>query len=193
MPNSAKLLIVSCSLNPQSRSAVLCQALHVVAESLGAQVDFVDLRTLDLPQCDGKAAYGAEAVGPMAQRIREADAIVLGVPIYNYDVNAAAKNLLELTGQAWTGKVVGFCCAAGGQGSFMSVLGLANSLMLDYRCLILPRYVYATGAAFERGADGAHTLVDAEVRGRVERLARAILALGSAVTPLQLEHADDPD
>ncbi len=190
VPDAAKLLIVSCSLNPASRSAVLCQALRAVAEGLGAAVDYVDLREVELPLCDGKTAYGAASVATMARHIEKAEAIVLGVPIYNYDVNAAAKNLLELTGKAWTGKVVGFCCAAGGQGSFMSMLGLANSLMLDYRCVILPRYVYATGAAFERGDDGQHQLTDPEVRSRIQRLGKAALALGEAVAPLGLE-ADD--
>ena len=53
-----------------------------------------------------------------------------------------------MTGRAWTGKVVGFLCAAGGRGSYMSVMSLANSLMLDFRCLIVPRFVYATGEDF---------------------------------------------
>ena len=30
----------------------------------------------------------------------------------------------------------------------MSILGLANGLMLDFRCLIVPRFVYATGDDF---------------------------------------------
>jgi hypothetical protein len=39
-------------------------------------------------------------------------------------------------------------CAAGGGSSYMSVMGLANSLMLDFRCLIIPRFVYAKGDDF---------------------------------------------
>jgi FMN reductase len=37
-------------------------------------------------------------------------------------------------------KVVGFLCAAGGKSSYMSVMRLANSLMLDFRCLIIPHF-----------------------------------------------------
>ena len=112
----------------------------------------MDLRQTPLPMCDGRAAYQHENVGPMAQLVADSDPILLAAPIYNYDVNAAAKNLIEMTGRAWTGKVVGFICAAGGQGSYMSVMALANSLMLDFRCLIVPRIVYATDEQFE--ADG---------------------------------------
>ena len=74
--------------------------------------------------------------------------IVVATPIYNYDANATAKNLVELTGSAWENKTVGFLCAAGGASSYMSIMGLANSLMLDFRCLIIPRFVYAKGEDF---------------------------------------------
>ena len=54
-----------------------------------------------------------EPVGGRADRARRAaDAILLAVPIYNYDVNAAAKNLVEHTGSAWENKIVGFLAAA---------------------------------------------------------------------------------
>ena len=68
------------------------------------------------------------------------DAIVVAVPIYVYDTNAAIKNFVDLSGRAWTDKPVGFLCAAGGPSSYMAILGLANSLMLDFRCLIVPRF-----------------------------------------------------
>ena len=80
--------------------------------------------------------------------IKAARVIIVATPIYNYDANAAAKNLIELTGSAWEDKTVGFLCAAGGGSSYMSITGLANSLMLDFRCLIIPRFVYAKGEDF---------------------------------------------
>ncbi len=33
----------------------------------------------------------------------------------------------------------------------MSIMSLANSLMLDFRCVIIPRFVYSTGADFAEG------------------------------------------
>jgi FMN reductase len=137
---------------------------------LGAAAGLLDLRDHPLPLCDGEAAYDHPDVGPLTETIRAARVIVVATPVYNYDANAAAKNLVELTGDAWEDKVVGFLCAAGGQSSYMSVLGLANSLMLDFRCLILPRFVYATKHDF--GPDGA---IGDKVRGRIRTLAEASL------------------
>jgi NAD(P)H-dependent FMN reductase len=141
-------LVISCSLNPDSRSAELAKHAHQTLSRTRDDAGYIDLRDTELPMCDGGPSYQHPAVAPLASAITEAGPILLAVPVYNYDANAAAKNLIELTGKAWSGKVVGFLCAAGGQGSYMSVMSLANSLMLDFRCLIVPRFVYATGDHF---------------------------------------------
>ncbi len=92
----------------------------------------------------------------------------------SYDLNAVAKNLLELTGKGWNEKVVGFICKAGRKASFMSVMPFANSLMLDYRCHIIPRFVYVTSDAFH-GSD----LVDSEILSRIDELVNTIIEWSS--------------
>ena len=88
-----------------------------------------------------------------------------------------AKNFVELTGKGWENKVVGFMCAAGGHASRMSIMALASSLMLDFRCVIVPRFVYATGPAF--AADGS--IADPEIAARIAQCARATAKLAAAV------------
>ncbi len=148
-------------------------------EAQGAQPELLDLAQTELPFCDGGASYGHENVQPVRERIIAASGILLATPVYNYDANAAAKNLLELTGQAWNGKVVGFLCAAGGHGSYMSIMPFANSLMLDFRCVVIPRFVYATGQAFEQ-----QTIADPAVQERVKRVATDLLAFSEALQGL---------
>jgi len=172
-------LVISCSLNPESRSARLARYAHTAFVKTSADAGLIDLRETVLPFCDGGASYKHENVGPTAAAISGAGPILLAVPVYNYDANAAAKNLIEMTGRAWTGKVVGFLCAAGGQGSYMSVMSLANSLMLDFRCLIVPRFVYATGEDFND--DG--TLSETMAR-RTDELCEASAALSSVMGTL---------
>ena len=103
-------------------------------------------------------------------RIEEAAGILVAAPVYNFDMNAALKNLVELTGSAWEGKVVGFLNAAGGDTSYMSVMSMASSLMLDFRCVIVPRFVYATGSAFRDGV-----VSDRKVAGRIDELAKELV------------------
>ncbi len=170
-------LVISTSLNPNSKSYLLAREAQRQL-SVNQTVDFLDLRKCRLPQCNGSSSSAKPNVGRARRKIEQATCILVAVPIYNYDCGSAAKNLIELSGDAWKEKTVGFLCAAGGQGSYMSIMGLANSLMLDFRCLIIPRFVYATGAAF---ADGK--LVDASITGRVEELVqKAVLLNGVNVT-----------
>lgn len=166
------ILILSASLSPDSNSRLLAQEAARVLTAGGAAAQVVDLRDHPLPFCDGDAAYGHPNVARVRALIAAADAVIVATPIYNYDVNAALKNLIELTGRAWENKPVGFLCAAGGDASYMSILGLANSLMLDFRCLIVPRFVYATGDDFASGR-----ITGPEVVRRVAELARATARL----------------
>ncbi len=137
----------------------------------------IDLRDVDMAICDGTGEGKSQDVTRMAAEISEAAAIVVASPVYNYDVNAAVKNAVELTGRAWADKAVGFLCSAGGRSSYMSVMGLANSLMLDFRCLIAPRFVYATKSDFgDDRLDSMH-LANEEIKERIAELAQMMVRL----------------
>ena len=141
-------LVISTSLRSGSLSRAMADQLVVEYAALGAKAEEIDLRKWPLPLCDGDAAYAEPSVEKLANHITAAGVVILATPVYNYHVSAATKNLIELTGSAWEDKLVGFLCAAGGASSYMSVMNVANSLMLDFRCLILPRFVYGVGSDF---------------------------------------------
>jgi FMN reductase len=126
--------------------------------------------------CDADVCYTNPAAQNLKKAIDAADGILVAAPVYNYDVAAAAKNMIELTGDAWEDKIVGFLCAAGGMSSYMSVMAYANSLMLDFRTVIIPRFVYATGQAFDNDK-----LKDAEVGKRIEEVADELIRFTSAL------------
>lgn len=180
MPRAPLVAVVSCSLNAASLSHRLALAAGSAIRETGADADFIDLREWKLPLCDGSDSFQHAAVKPLSARLAAAAAILVAAPVYNYDLNAAAKNLVELTGSAWAEKPVGFLCAAGGDRSYMAPIGLANSLMLDYRSLIIPRMVYCTKADFE--PDGSLT---ADLRARVAELGRAAVDLARAVARVE--------
>ena len=169
-------LIVSCSLSASSRSALLAEHLRGAVAGVGDDVELIDLRKVELPFCDAGACYADPNVTRLKHAITRASAVTIATPIYNFETGGATRNLIALTGDAWTDKVVGFACAAGGQGSYMAIMSLANSLMLDFRAVIVPRFVYATGAAFEKDE-----LIDDQVRERIGQLATELHRFGSAL------------
>lgn len=141
-----------------------------------ADCDWIDLSKLNLPLCDADKCYAHSEAQALNKAIKAADGIIVATPVYNYHVSAAAKNMLELTGSSWENKVVGFLCAAGGTTSYMSVMGYANSLMLDFRSVIIPRFVYATGDSFDDDK-----LKDKKVAERIEHVAEELIRFTKAL------------
>jgi len=175
MSTPAEYLVISSSLRKSSNSRIMAEALREAWLALGVSAEMVDLRDYPLPLCDAGEAYEHAHVPVLSSAIEAARVIVVATPIYNYGANAAMKNLVELTGSSWENKVVGFLCAAGGATSYMSIMGLANSLMLDFRCLIIPRFVYALSGDFSKG-----NVSSKEVRERIGSLAEASLRIKNA-------------
>ena len=171
-----RVLVLSASLNPASRSRRLAEEVRDRLAGAGAEPEMLDLRDVPLSLCDGADAYSHAALPAATASVQAADAILVAAPVYNFDLNAALKNFLELTGRAWTGKIVGFLLAAGGRGSYMSAMPFAASLMLDFRCLILPRFVYAVKGDFDD-----HGIASAEVRARVAELAAETIRVAGAL------------
>ncbi len=140
-----KILIIATSLNPDSKSQQLAQLALDQAKTLKLEADLLDLRQFTLPLAGTDAAWDDPIVQQVKTQMQQYNRFIFSIPIYNYDGNAAAKNLLELCGGSYLeGAIAGFICAAGGKNSYMSALGMMNSLMLDFRVWIAPRFVYAT-------------------------------------------------
>ena len=138
--------------------------------------DWIDIRERELPLCDADRCYGMPSSKKLSTEVETADGILIAAPVYNYDVAAVTKNMIELTGSVWEDKIVGFLCAAGGMGSYMSVMAYANSLMLDFRCVIIPRFVFATSEAFN-----GDEISDKKIVRRIETLADELVRFTKAL------------
>jgi hypothetical protein len=58
----------------------------------------------------------------------------------------------------------------------MSVMAYANSLMLDFRCVIIPRFVFATGDSFD-----GDNLIDQKIARRIETVADELVRFTKAL------------
>ena len=125
--------IVSCSLDPESRSFALASAAERWIKSAGHRSTLVDLRESELPPFDNNRVYGHANIEILSDLIRTADGIVLAVPIYNWSVGSAAKNLVEATGSneptrglvsPWFDQLVTFLVSGGLPQSYTHTPGL---------------------------------------------------------------------
>ena len=100
----------------------------------------------------------------------------MAIPIYNFNVSSGAKNVIELGGKMLYDKVFGFICAAGGKSSYMSVMSFANSLMIDYRCFIIPKFVYALKNDFD-----GNKITSPEIKQRISELGKDLIKITEAL------------
>ena len=141
------------------------------------ELDFFDLQENQLPMCDGDECYDLPEVIDFRKKIDKANGIIMAIPIYNFNVSSGAKNIVELGGKKLYDKNFGFLCAAGGKNSYMSVMGLANSLMIDYRCYIIPKFVYALKKDFDETK-----VTDTDIKERIEELGKEMIRITKALS-----------
>tara|TARA_B100001079_G_C16363103_1_gene493820 strand:- start:99 stop:554 length:456 start_codon:yes stop_codon:yes gene_type:complete len=139
-------------------------------------VEFFDLQDNPLPMCDGDKCYDLPEVLEFREKVKNADGIIMATPVYNFNVSSGAKNIVELGGKMLYDKIFGFMCAAGGRNGYMSVMSLANSLMLDFRCYIIPKFVYATKHDFDDGK-----ISNSDIKERIEELGAELIRVSKAL------------
>ena len=166
-------LVISTSLREGSRSKIMAKAL---SETLN-EVEFFDLQENPLPMCDGDKCYDLPDVINFRKKVKNAKGIIMAIPIYNFNVSSGAKNIIELGGKMLYNKVFGFICAAGGKSSYMSVMSFANSLMIDYRCFIIPKFVYALKGDFNE-----KEITNPEIKERINELAKDLVRISNALS-----------
>ena len=165
-------LVISTSLREGSRSKVMAKALSDTI----SDVEFFDLQTNPLPMCDGDKCYDLPEVIDFREKVKNARGIIMAIPIYNYNVSSGAKNIIELGGKKLYDKVFGFICAAGGKSSYMSIMSFANSLMIDYRCFIIPKFVYALKSDFD-----GEKITSSDIKERINELGKDLVRISNAL------------
>ena len=139
--------------------------------------EFFDLQKKPLPMCDGDKCYDLPEVINFREKVKNARGIIMAIPIYNFNVSSGAKNVIELGGKMLYDKVFGFICAAGGKSSYMSVMSFANSLMIDYRCFIIPKFVYALKNDFD-----GDKITSPEIKQRINQLGQDLIRISEALS-----------
>ena len=166
-----KIAIISSSLNKKSNSLALAEYAVNHLKNKNVDVNFINMQDYTLPLCCAEEAYDHVNVKIIKSLIKDCNSLIISTPIYNKDVNAVLKNLLDLAGDIWSEKIVGLMCSAGGQFSYMALMPFANSLMLNFRCIIIPKFVYVTGSDFN---DQHSEISNPEVIERIEELCETV-------------------
>lgn len=178
--DAPRIAVVSSSLDPESRSALVAELCRENLEQRGATTTLIDLRETVLARFDNHTVYKTPEYTKLHGQIARAEGLLLCTPIYNWSVSAELKKLIEATGStppdtskrgAWFDKVVTFAGAAGLPHSTMAFGTLANTLMLDFKCVLNPYQIYVHNRHWI-----ADTLTD-EAHARIDKTLAVMLEL----------------
>lgn len=169
-----KIVGIAGSLRPDSYSQ---QALRVAAqrvETLGAEVEILDLRTMNLPFCNGGDEYPEYPdVARLSQTVKAADGLILATPEYHGSVSGVLKNALDLLGfEELSGKVAGLVSVLGGQANSNAL----NDLRIILRWVhgwVIPEQVAIAQAWQAFGKDGK--LLDEKLSQRFDAFAQSLV------------------
>jgi len=186
--NAPTLLVISCSLNPESNGALIANYVFNLLKSQGQKINLLDLRNYKLPIANGhdQSAYQDAQVKEIHDKILEADGIILIAPIYNFGVGATGKNLIELTGhpykdvlsgKAWKHKPLGFIGVSGSPASLMAPLSFLNSMMLDFKTHIIPSFVMLSRDDFKDKNE-----FSADIKTKVEKLTQDVIRFAKVLS-----------
>lgn len=136
------------------------------AERRGAETDLVDLRDFELPVYDPDHDDAGDAVA-FRRRIRAADSIVLGTPIYHGSYSSPLKVALDYSGfDEFENTTVGLLAVAGGAFP-ITALDHLRSVMRALDAWVLPHQA-AVPKASSVVEDGR--IVDDDIEARIETL-----------------------
>ncbi|MBD2776449.1 NADPH-dependent FMN reductase [Iningainema tapete] len=169
-----KVVGIGGSLRKDSYTQMALGIAAQRVEALGAEVEILDLRLLQLPFCNGEKEYPDY---PDVQRLREAtsraDGLILATPEYHGGVSGVLKNALDLMSfDEFSDKVTGLISVLGGQPN-SNALNEMRLIMRWVHGWVIPEQI-AIGQAW-KAFDGEGKLLDEKLSQRFDEFAQSLV------------------
>ncbi len=174
MNSMIKVVGIIGSLRQGSYSALALKEAVNRVQALGATVDILDLREMQLPFCNGGDEYpDYPDVEILREKVKAADALILATPEYHGSVSGVMKNALDLMSfEHLSGKVTGMISVLGGQSNSNAL----NELRIIIRWVhgwVIPEQI-AIGQAW-KAFDQGGKLSDEKLSQRFDAFALSLL------------------
>ena len=182
-----RVIGVVCSPRVGGNTEILVKEALSGAKERGSDVELITLAGKTIAPCDACRAcmktgecHIEDDMQEIYKKFQEADGIIIGSPVYFYNVSAQAKLLIDRTyALFWTKKLTG---KVGGVLAMARRTGGANVLSSLYTILIAHRMVVAGGTVGYEGEEVPYA--EKEAIRKDERAMREARAVGKNVVRL---------
>jgi len=169
-----RIVGIGGSLRPASQSQMALNLTAERVEALGAEVEVLDLRLLQLPFCNGEDDYpGYPDVERLRNAVKQADGLILATPEYHGSVSGVLKNALDLMSfEHLDGKVTGLISVLGGQAN-SNALNDLRVIMRWVHAWVIPEQI-AIGQAWKAFSPEGKIL-DEKLSQRFDQFAQSLI------------------
>lgn len=169
-----KIVGIGGSLRDSSHTYQALELAMQRVSALGAKTETLDLRTMNLPFCDGGDDYSVfPDVAKLQQAVQKADGIILATPEYHGSLSGVLKNALDLMSfDQMSNKVFGLISILGGDQNSNAL----NDLRVIVRWVhgwVIPEQI-AIGKAWQ-AFDAHGQIKDAKLAQRFDRFAQNLV------------------
>ncbi|WP_082837820.1 NADPH-dependent FMN reductase [Haladaptatus sp. R4] len=166
MQRTPNVIAVCGSMRDGSHTRTALKHVLDAAEAEGAETELIDPREYDLPIFDPDEEEPEDAV-EIKRKIREADSVIIGSPVYHGSYTSAFRNVHDYCSfDEFEDTTVGLLAVAGG-GSYGSTLDHMRITVRGVHGWVLPHQVGIRNA-YEQFDDDE--FVDGDLEARVRKL-----------------------
>ncbi|WP_075981726.1 NADPH-dependent FMN reductase [Bacillus massilinigeriensis] len=171
-----KILGISGALIGAKTAIIVNEVLTYAKEkNPNIEVELIDLRDYQVEFVDGRpfAAYNNDTQ-TVVNKILEADAFVIGTPIYQSSITGVLKNLFDhLPTTVFESKIVGLVSTAGSNRHFLVAETQLKPIISFFKAIIASKNVFVTNADFNK----ENVIIEEDIKTRLAELAEEIVTL----------------
>lgn len=168
-----KITILQSSLREASNTSIVCKLFEQKCLEKWLEVHYIDLREKDLQFCDARDQQDYnEDMQTITKAFADSQAIIFGMPVYQYSMSGVLKNILDVCGDGLDGKSIGAMVIAGWPVCYMASRDLLDCLYYEYGCTNIAPTPYAWSMDFKDGK-----LVSEKVLSKLDELVGKIISL----------------
>lgn len=135
-----KISLILGSIREGRQSEKVAVAIKSLLEERDIEVDYIDLKELNLPLFDG--TYEGESVKRLQKSFAECTGVIIVTPEYNHSISSALKNCIDFmeNKELYNKPMAGIGVSAGGYGGVRALEHL-HGVWLGVGGISLPKYL----------------------------------------------------